>query len=98
MAQHDGRMFAIKARRAVVLACGGFEANSDMQRQYWQEKPGLNAAYMGNTGDGSLMAQAVRAGPLPMWDLHGGYGFKHPGPCYPLRLRPETPADWIPVA
>src|SRR5215831_16549675 len=58
LAQHDGLMFAIKARRAVVLACGGFEANSDMQRQYWQEKPVLNAAYMGNTGDGILMAQA----------------------------------------
>jgi len=47
MAQYDGRMFAIKARRAVVLACGGFEANPEMQRQYWQEKPVLNAAYMG---------------------------------------------------
>src|ERR1700676_3768732 len=55
MAERDGRVLAIKARRAVVLACGGFEANPEMQRQYWQEKPVLNAAYMGNTGDGILM-------------------------------------------
>jgi hypothetical protein len=33
-----------------------------MQRQYWQEKPVLNAAYMGNTGDGILMAQAGNPG------------------------------------
>src|SRR5258708_31358471 len=35
-AERDGNMIAIKARRAVVLACGGFEANADMQRQLWQ--------------------------------------------------------------
>jgi hypothetical protein len=45
----------------VVLACGGFEANPEMQRQHWQEKPVLNAAYMGNTGDGIVMAQDVGA-------------------------------------
>jgi succinate dehydrogenase/fumarate reductase flavoprotein subunit len=96
MAQHDGQMFAIKARRAVVLACGGFEANSDMQRQYWQEKPVLNAAYMGNTGDGILMAQAVGAALWHMWHYHGVYGFKHPDPAYPFGIRPKRLPDWIP--
>jgi succinate dehydrogenase/fumarate reductase flavoprotein subunit len=96
MAQHDGRMFAIEARRAVVLACGGFEANSDMQRQYWQEKPVLNAAYMGNTGDGILMAQAVGAALWHMWHYHGVYGFKHPDPAYPFGIRPKRLPDWIP--
>ena len=96
MAQRDGRMFAIKARRAVVLACGGFEANSDMQRQYWQEKPVLNAAYMGNTGDGILMAQAVGAALWHMWHYHGVYGFKHPDPAYPFGIRPKRLPDWIP--
>ena len=76
-------MLAIKARRAVVLACGGFEANPEMQRQYWQEKPVLNAAYMGNTGDGILMAQAVGAALWHMWHYHGVYGFKHHDPAYP---------------
>src|SRR6185437_312972 len=50
--EHSGKPERIKARRAVILACGGFEANAKMQQQYWQEKPVLNAAYMGNTGDG----------------------------------------------
>jgi succinate dehydrogenase/fumarate reductase flavoprotein subunit len=96
MAQRDRRMFAIEARRAVVLACGGFEANPDMQRQYWQEKPVLNAAYMGNTGDGILMAQAVGAALWHMWHYHGVYGFKHPDPDYPFGIRPKRLPDWIP--
>jgi succinate dehydrogenase/fumarate reductase flavoprotein subunit len=96
MAQYDGRMFAIKARRAVVLACGGFEANPEMQRQYWQEKPVLNAAYMGNTGDGILMAQAVGAALWHMWHYHGVYGFRHPDPAYPFGIRPKRLPDWIP--
>jgi succinate dehydrogenase/fumarate reductase flavoprotein subunit len=96
MAQYNGRMFAIKARRAVVLACGGFEANPEMQRQYWQEKPVLNAAYMGNTGDGILMAQAVGAALWHMWHYHGVYGFRHPDPAYPFGIRPKRLPDWIP--
>src|SRR5262245_22980726 len=96
MAQRDGRMFAIRARRAVVLACGGFEANADMQRQYWQEKPVLNAAYMGNTGDGITMAQDVGARLWHMWHYHGVYGFKHPDPDYPFGIRPKRLPDWIP--
>jgi succinate dehydrogenase/fumarate reductase flavoprotein subunit len=96
MAERDGRVLAIKARRAVVLACGGFEANPDMQRQYWQEKPVLNAAYMGNTGDGILMAQAVGAALWHMWHYHGVYGFKHPDPAYPFGIRPKRLPDWIP--
>ena len=64
VAQRDGRVLAIKARRAVVLACGGFEANPEMQRQYWQEKPVLNAAYMGNTGDGNPDGAGGRGGAL----------------------------------
>jgi succinate dehydrogenase/fumarate reductase flavoprotein subunit len=95
-AEHAGEPIAIKARRAVVLACGGFEANADMQRQFWQEKPVLNAAYMGNTGDGILMAQQVGAALWHMWHYHGVYGFKHPDPDYPFGLRPKRLPDWIP--
>jgi succinate dehydrogenase/fumarate reductase flavoprotein subunit len=96
LAEGHGRPIAIKARRSVVLACGGFEANADMQRQYWQEKPVLNAAYMGNTGDGILMAQKVGAALWHMWHYHGVYGFKHPDPGYPFGIRPKRLPDWIP--
>jgi succinate dehydrogenase/fumarate reductase flavoprotein subunit len=95
-AVHDHKPITIKARRAVVLACGGFEADPDMQMQYWQEKPVLNAAFMGNTGDGIRMAQDVGAALWHMWHYHGVYGFKHPDPNYPFGIRPKRLPDWIP--
>jgi len=95
-AEHDGRLINIKARRAVILACGGFEASPELQIQFWQEKPVLNAAYMGNTGDGIRMAQDVGAALWHMWHYHGVYGFKHPDPAYPFGLRPKRLPDWIP--
>jgi succinate dehydrogenase/fumarate reductase flavoprotein subunit len=95
-AVRDGKRVRIKARRAVVLACGGFEASAEMQAQYWQEKPVLNAAFMGNTGDGIRMAQAAGAALWHMWHYHGVYGFKHPDPSYPFGIRPKRLPDWIP--
>jgi len=95
-AEQDGRPITIKARRAVILACGGFEADPDMQAQFWEGKPVLNAAYMGNTGDGIRMAQDVGAALWHMWHYHGVYGFKHPDPTYPFGLRPKRLPDWIP--
>ena len=95
-AEHAGRLIRIRARKGVVLACGGFEANEDMQRQFWQEKPVLNAAYMGNTGDGIAMAQDVGAKLWHMWHYHGVYGFKSPDPAYPFGIRPKRLPDWVP--
>jgi len=95
-AEGGGKSINIKARRAVILACGGFEANPEMQKQYWQEKPVLNAAYVGNTGDGIRMAQDVGAALWHMWNYHGVYGFKHPDPDYPFGIRPKRLPDWIP--
>ena len=96
IAERDGRFLNIKARRAVILTCGGFEASLELQMQYWQGKPVLNAAYMGNTGDGIRMAQDVGAALWHMWHYHGVYGFKHPDPNYPFGIRPKRLPDWIP--
>lgn len=96
VAERSGVSINIKARRAVILACGGFEANPEMQKQFWQEKPVLNAAYVGNTGDGIRMAQDVGASLWHMWHYHGVYGFKHPDPEYPFGIRPKRLPDWIP--
>lgn len=86
----------VSASHAVILTCGGFEANSGMQRQYWQEKPVLNVAYSGNTGDGIRMAQDVGADLWHMWHYHGTYGFKHPDPDYPYGVRVKRLPDWVP--
>ncbi|KAB0677521.1 FAD-dependent oxidoreductase [Aureimonas leprariae] len=87
----------IAARRAVVLATGGFEANGEMQRKHWQIRPVLTAATRGNTGDGIRMAQALGADVWHMWHFHGTYGFRHPDPDYPFGLRVKRLPDWNPT-
>jgi len=87
---------SIRARRGVVLACGGFEANAEMQRQYWQINPVLSAAFRGNTGDGLRMAVAAGADLWHMWHFHGSYGFRHPDPDFPFGIRMKRLPDWVP--
>ena len=91
-----GARRTIGPARAVVLACGGFEAAADMQRQYWQLFPVLPAATLGNTGDGVRMAQSVGADLWHMWHLHGTYGFRHPDRSYPFGIRTKRLPDWTP--
>ncbi|MEK9672959.1 MAG: FAD-dependent oxidoreductase [Rhodospirillaceae bacterium] len=87
----------IRARGGVVLATGGFEAARDMQAQFWQEKPVYPGAYLGNTGDGIRMAQAVGADLWHMWHYHGTYGMLHPDQsAYPYAIRLHRLPDWIP--
>ena len=68
----------VKARKAVILACGGFEHNEWLRLQYVEGKPYYSMAPLGNTGDGVLMAQQVGATLWHMWHMHGSYGFKYP--------------------
>jgi succinate dehydrogenase/fumarate reductase flavoprotein subunit len=86
----------IKARKGVVLACGGFEANEEMKRQYWQMAPVLPVMARTNTGDGIRMAQELGADLWHMWHYHGSYGFKHPDPDYPYAVRMKRLPDWFP--
>ena len=84
----------VRANKAVILACGGFEANEEMKRQYWQMKPVLAATTNSNTGDGIRMAQELGAKLWHMWHYHGSYGFQHPD--YPYAIRMKRLPDWIP--
>ena len=86
----------IRARRGVVLACGGFEGDAAMQRQFWQIKPVLSAAVRSNSGDGIRMAQEIGAGLWHMWHFHGSYGFRHPDRDYPFGIRLKRLPDWVP--
>jgi len=86
----------VKANRGVILACGGFEADDAMKQQYWQVRPVRPAAFLGNTGDGIRMAQALGADLWHMWHFHGSYGFRHHDPDYPLAIRIKRLPDWRP--
>jgi len=92
----DGDRTAVKARRGIVLACGGFEANEEMKRQFWEKAPVLTATSTSNTGDGIRMAQDLGAELWHMWHFHGAYGFKHPDPGYPVAIRVKRLPDWFP--
>ena len=92
----NGHAQRVGALHGVILACGGFEADAAMQRQYWQMHPVLPAATRGNTGDGIRMAQALGADLCHMWHFHGSYGFRHPDPDYVFGIRTKKLPDWTP--
>lgn len=96
LAEIDGEARRIRSRGGVILTCGGFEADREMQRQYLQADPVLTASFRGNTGDGIRMAQAVGADLWHMWHYHGPYGLKHPSPDYPFALLLKAIPMWTP--
>jgi aspartate oxidase len=61
-AERGEKPVCVKARRAVVLTCGGFENNQEMIRNYL---PGVPYCYTSgspyNEGDGIAMAMSVGA-------------------------------------
>ncbi|WP_089721057.1 FAD-dependent oxidoreductase [Candidatus Entotheonella palauensis] len=89
-----GQSTTIQARRGIILACGGFEANPAMQAQYWEEKPVLATTFFGNTGDGIRMALDAGADLWHMWHYHGTYGFRTPDGR--MGIRTKRLPDWSP--
>ena len=62
-AEGKGKMLYIKAKKAVVLACGGYAYNTEMLKQYSFDK-GYKAKYTGSvshTGDGIRAGQMLGA-------------------------------------
>lgn len=85
-AQQGDRRVAIKARKAVVLTCGGFENNQEMIRNYL---PGVPYCYTSgspfNEGDGIAMALSVGA---DLWHMNN-----YAGPSMALKV-PEVPTSF----
>jgi succinate dehydrogenase/fumarate reductase flavoprotein subunit len=80
----------IKAKRAVVLTCGGFQYNEDMQLNYLGIKF-MSQGCKGNTGDGIRMCQELGA---DMWHMRGvscGIGYKFPEFDTPIGIGIRTP-------
>jgi succinate dehydrogenase/fumarate reductase flavoprotein subunit len=100
LADQSGNEIAVKASRAVILTCGGFENNQQMIHDYLHWEYGYPKGTPYNTGDGILMAMAAGAdlwhmdnvaGPdwnlkVPEYDFAFGYSL------YP------SPPSWIVVA
>lgn len=59
--EHKGQRATIKARRGVVMAVGGYEANLEMQRNYCGYAEAFPLGTPGNTGDGVRILQKAGA-------------------------------------
>lgn len=85
-AETNGTSLFVRARRAVVLTCGGFENNQEMIRNYL---PGLPYCYPAGTpfneGDGIAMALGVGA---DLWHMNN-----YAGPSMALKV-PEFPSTF----
>jgi succinate dehydrogenase/fumarate reductase flavoprotein subunit len=78
-AQRDGRSVHAKARRAVVLTCGGFENNQQMIRDYLPSVPYCyTSGSPYNEGDGIAMAMAVGG---DLWHMNN-----YAGPSMALKV------------
>jgi succinate dehydrogenase/fumarate reductase flavoprotein subunit len=82
---YDGKPVTVKARKGVVLTCGGFENNQDMIRNYL---PGVPYCYTSgspyNEGDGITMGLSVGA---DLWHMNN-----YAGPSMALKV-PEIPTS-----
>jgi succinate dehydrogenase/fumarate reductase flavoprotein subunit len=76
-AECGGKSLNLKARQAVILACGGFEFDKWAKLQFLEAKPFYAMGSTSSTGDGLRMAQAVGARMWHMWHTHNSYGFKY---------------------
>jgi succinate dehydrogenase/fumarate reductase flavoprotein subunit len=74
MATSKGKPISVKARKGVILACGGFEFDFEMQKQFLPGWPTYGMGTPGNTGDGIRMAQKVGAAVWHMNNSLAGIG------------------------
>ncbi|HEY3364124.1 MAG TPA: FAD-dependent oxidoreductase [Symbiobacteriaceae bacterium] len=61
IAERDGRPLAFRARKGVILACGGFEWNKEMEREFLRGPEMAPASPPWNTGDGIIAGMEVGA-------------------------------------
>lgn len=61
--ERDGKTLTIEAKKAVILACGGFEHNQAMREEYLPKptNSAWSAGHHGNTGDGIRAGQSIGA-------------------------------------
>jgi hypothetical protein len=93
----DGKLITAKARKGVVVACGGYESNMEMNKHFNGSQEVYNTGNEGNTGDGVEMMMAVGA---KMWhfDNQTRSGGEVPGikvPDFPTSfIREILPQRW----
>jgi succinate dehydrogenase/fumarate reductase flavoprotein subunit len=90
-AEVDGKPCFIKAKKGVILCCGGFEFDFEMQKQFLPGWPIYCQGTPGNTGDGIRMAQQVGAQLWHMNNALAGLGGMIIPPVAPVPLPVSMP-------
>ncbi len=88
----DGKKQAIKARKGVVLATGGFEFDDEMLANHTMGKDFHRLGNPGNTGDGIRMAMAAGSGLWHMSALSCPLGLVVPGLKTQLQINMLAPS------
>jgi succinate dehydrogenase/fumarate reductase flavoprotein subunit/maleate cis-trans isomerase len=78
LAEIDGKTITFKARKGVVLTCGGFEFNDELKHDYLAPSGIQGYGNPGNTGDGIKMVQEIGADLWHMTRFAGGINIKVP--------------------
>jgi len=86
VARSGGQNVNIRCKRAVILACGGFEFDLALQAQYLPAWPVFCQGTPGNTGDGIRMAQKAGAALWHMNNTLAHVGCFVPDPTDPTSL------------
>jgi succinate dehydrogenase/fumarate reductase flavoprotein subunit len=83
------KRISVRAKKGVILACGGFEFNEQMKLNFLRVYPCYFNGSEANTGDGVRMAMEVGADLWHMNCISGGFGLKVPGiePSFACDLR-----------
>jgi succinate dehydrogenase/fumarate reductase flavoprotein subunit len=92
LAEREGRELKIRARRAVILACGGYEYDEELKSQFFHghQYPAIGAVT--NTGDGVRMAMKLGAALWHMGCAAGYPGFKPLDTPYAFPIRMWLPS------
>ena len=90
-AEIKGQCLRIRAKKAVVLASGGFEFNEDMKREYLLGYPIYAYGHNGNRGDGIKLAQDLGADLWHMKSVAAPMGYKFPE--YEAAFTMQMPAN-----
>ncbi len=90
-AEIEGQCLRIRAKKAVVLATGGFEFNEDMKREYLLGYPIYAYGHNGNRGDGIKLAQDLGADLWHMKSVAAPMGYKFPE--YEAAFTMQMPAN-----
>ena len=86
-AERDGEAVRFRARRGVVIACGGFSANEAMRNRYLPIRNVINASNDRHDGDNVRLGKDADAQMWKMSKVAGNYGHLKDGVAFPGWMR-----------